>query len=519
MKTTLRHSSLFLLLFLVLSSMSQAQELVQLKMPKSGKVVLKYMFRNGSVADPEDKAGLTNLTADLMIEGGTSSLTSTQVQKMIYPWAARMSSFTDKEVTTFTFEVPSDYIQSYYKIIHDLLLSPGFGKSDFKRLLSNQQNYVAEVIRQSSDEEYAKKYLENVLFEGTPYQHLTVGSSASLEQITYDDVIKQYKTAFTRNNLFIGIAGDYPEEFAHQVIADMQALPEGPAKIPALVQPKIQDGTHVSIISKDGAIGSAISAGFPMNLTRSNDEFAALMVANSWLGEHRKSYSHLYQKIREARSMNYGDYSYIEWYENGGGNMLPVPGTPRSMNYFSIWLRPVQTAKSLKSQYPEMGDLKEGHARFALHMALNEMNNLVTNGMSESDFQETRNFLLSYTKLYVESMSKNLGFLLDSRFYGRKDWLRELNDLLLGLTVVDVNNAMKQNWQSKNLNIVIVTDKSEVDGLKAGLEQNAPAPMNYSAVLKPSLPNEIFEEDKIVEKFSMPVVDVKVIDSESTFLK
>ena len=39
-------------------------------------------------------------------------------------------------------------------------------------------------------------------------------------------------------------------------------------------------------------------------------DVAALMVANSWLGEHRKSYSRLYQKIREARSMNYGDYSY-----------------------------------------------------------------------------------------------------------------------------------------------------------------------------------------------------------------
>ena len=37
-----------------------------------------------------------------------------------------------------------------------------------------------------------------------------------------------------------------------------------------------------------------------MNLTRSNNDFAALMVANSWLGEHRKSYSRLYQKIREG---------------------------------------------------------------------------------------------------------------------------------------------------------------------------------------------------------------------------
>ena len=85
--------------------------------------------------------------------------------------------------------------------------------------------------------------------------------------------------------------------------------------------------------------------------------------------------------------MNYGDYTYIEWYEGGGGNMLPPAGTPRSMNYFSIWLRPVQTAKGLKGQYEELKDLRVGHAPFAMRMALHEMNELIENGMSEEDFQ------------------------------------------------------------------------------------------------------------------------------------
>jgi len=36
--------------------------------------------------------------------------------------------------------------------------------------------------------------------------------------------------------------------------------------------------------------------GFPMNVTKANDEYAALMVANSYLGEHRKSYGKLFSK-------------------------------------------------------------------------------------------------------------------------------------------------------------------------------------------------------------------------------
>ena len=40
-------------------------------------------------------------------------------------------------------------------------------------------------------------------------------------------------------------------------------------------------------------------------------------IANSWLGEHRNSSSHLYQVIRETRGLNYGDYSYIECFPGG----------------------------------------------------------------------------------------------------------------------------------------------------------------------------------------------------------
>jgi zinc protease len=87
------------------------------------------------------------------------------------------------------------------------------------------------------------------------------------------------------------------------------------------------------------------------------------------------------------------------WYENGGGNMLPRPGFPRSSNYFSIWLRPVQTAKGLKGQYPELKDIEIGHAHFAIRMALREMSQMITTGMNKEDFELTRTFLRSYMGL------------------------------------------------------------------------------------------------------------------------
>ena len=392
-------------------------------------------------------------------------------------------------------------------------------KNDFDRLLSNQKNYVEEVIRQSSDEEYGKKYLEEVLFNGTPYSHLTDGTVASLTSITLDDVKKHYSNMFTKNNVLIGIAGDYPDALVSQLKNDLNMLPDVKPALPKLTSPQQPNGINVDIISKQGALGSAISAGFPMNLTRSNNDFAALMVANSWLGEHRKSYSRLYQKIREARSMNYGDYSYIEWYENGGSNMLPVAGTPRSLNYFSLWIRPVQTAKGLKGQYQELSGINVGHAHFALRLALREMDELIKKGLSKEDFESTRDFLKSYTKLYIETPSKKLGYLMDSRFYGRIDWITELDGLLAKLTVENVNAAMHKYWQIQNMEIVIVTDESEVNGLAESLRTNKPSPMTYSNTLKSSLPENILKEDDIVSTYPLKIKEVRIVNSNDTFKK
>jgi zinc protease len=273
----------------------------------------------------------------------------------------------------------------------------------------------------------------------------------------------------------------------------------------------------VSIVEKEGAMGSAISAGFPMSLTRSSDQFAALMIANSWLGEHRKSYSRLYQKIREARSMNYGDYTYIEWYENGGSNMLPPPGTPRSMNYFSIWLRPVQTVTSLKSQYPELKDIEIGHSLFALRMAIREIDQLIKTGMSEKDFEETRSFLKSYTRLYAQTPARRLAYMMDSRFYGRQDWLNELGKLLEKATREDVNAAIREFWQTKNMHIAIITEPKESRAIQNALAEQRSTPVSYSNTLSATLPASILEEDKLVEKYPLPPATVEVVTSDVPF--
>lgn len=506
-----------LIISLILTGIIMAQEVVELKQPNSTKVVVKLMFKNGSISDPIGKEGLTNLTAELITQGGTGELSFSDIQNKIYPMAAGYYSSVDKEVTIFTFQFHKDWMKEFYPILIGLITNPSFSEADFERVKVNQQAYVDQVIRASSDEEYSKKALEDFLFRGTNYQSMVEGKSNSVKSLTLEDVKVHFKNYFTKNNLMIGIAGSYTDEFLNKLKSDLATLPDVNPVIPSAPIVKISDGIDVEIIAKDGAFGSAIYAGYPLPITRADAEFAALMVANSYLGEHRKSYGKLYQMIREERSMNYGDYSYIEWYNNGGGNMVPPSGVPRQSNYFSLWIRPVQIAKQLKAQYEELKDINIGHVHFALRMALREMDKMIKNGISADDFEQTRAFLQSYIKLYVTSSDQQLGYLMDSKMYGRENYINELGELLSKLTLDDVNNAIKKYMQIDKMKITIVTDVSEAEALANSLKNNLPSPMSYSNLVKAGLPPEILKEDSETENFKLNVKKVNVIDSKETF--
>ena len=131
---------ILLLLAFTFSLSATATDFVELRLSGSNKVVFKFMFRNGSMADPVGQEGLTFLTASLVGDGGTSTLTSTQVKDLLFPMAADISYNIDKEVAILTFEVHVDHLEEFYPIMIDLLTRPRMDEGDFSRLKSNQEN-------------------------------------------------------------------------------------------------------------------------------------------------------------------------------------------------------------------------------------------------------------------------------------------------------------------------------------------------------------------------------------------
>jgi len=225
-----------------------------------------------------------------------------------------------------------------------------------------------------------------------------------------------------------------------------------------------------------------------------------LAVANSWLGEHRSPSSHLYHVLREIRGLNYGDYSYIEHYPNGGALQLPPTNVCRRRQIFEIWIRPVPNAA----------------VQFALRGAMREFEYLINNGLTQSDFDLTRNFLHNYILHYAPTTMDRLAYSLDDKFYNVPGSHLELyRQMLEKLTLPEVNAAVKNHWQYNNMQIVIVT--KDAQSLKEALVTNAPSPYTYPT----PKPESVLEEDKEISTFKLDIKpdNVTIVPVGDLFVK
>jgi zinc protease len=460
-------------------------------------VCFRIWFKVGSQNDPEGKEGLAGITAAMLTDGSTLKNSYEQILDRLYPLAAAYDATVSAEMTVIYGRVHRDNLDEYYPLFLDALTAPAFSQQDLDRIKSQTLNYLENTLRYSSDEELGKAVLYNAIFSGTPYGHITSGLVSSVKSITLDDIRSFYKIYYTKDNLVIGLGGGYDASLPGRLKSDLGKLPAGtphPVEPPA---PAPIKGFRAMIVEKD-APATAISMGVPIDILRGSKDWYALAVANSWLGEHRNSSSHLYHVIREERGLNYGDYSYIENFPEGGRRSVPPQNVCRRKQIFEIWIRPVP---------PEAG-------HFAVRAALREFSNLVEHGLTQQEFSLTRNFLRNYVLNYAPATMARLGYAIDDRFYGMSaSHLAQFRARMKTLTLADVNRAIRKHLHYGDMAIAIVA--KDAGKLRDELVNDMPSPITY----RTKKPGSVQSEDMKISVFPVKIAaeDITVVPVAEVF--
>src|SRR2546427_9035961 len=167
-------------------------------------VTFRILFMTGSAFDPPGKEGLAALTASILAQGGTRSMSYDQIVQALYPMASSVNAQVDKEMTVLTGTTHIENLDRYYVLLKEMLLEPGFRPEDFKRLRDDAINFLKVSLRESNDEELGKEELYNIIYAGHPYGHHNVGRVSSLEKLTVDDVRNFYRGHYNAANLVLG---------------------------------------------------------------------------------------------------------------------------------------------------------------------------------------------------------------------------------------------------------------------------------------------------------------------------
>ena len=436
---------------------------------------VKLLFNTGSAHDPAGKEGLAALAAEMIASAGSRDMRIDEITRALFPIAGSFTVQVDKEMTTFTGVIHRDNWPASPTIVLPQLLDPGFREEDFKRLKDAQANALVQDLRNNNEEELGKERLQTNIFAGTPYGHTALGTVAAIDAITLDEVRAFIERSYTQAALTVGLAGDLPDAFVDRLRAELSALPDGEAPSAPVVTAHRPSGIEVEIIEKDTR-ATAISFGHPIEVTRSHPDFPALWLARAWLGDHRAFHTRLFLRIREVRGLNYGDYAYIEAFPRGMFQFFPDPNVARRAQIFEVWIRPVP---------PE-------YAVFALKIGLHEVAGLIERGLSEAEFEQTRDYLMKNVFVMTKTQDQQLGYALDSRWYGIGDFTSYMREQMRSLTAAQVNDAVRRHLSASDLSVVMITQ--DAAALREQLLADEFTPMTYDSAKPP----ELLAEDQII---------------------
>ena len=470
-------------------------ELVELPSPESPLVPIRLMFKAGSIHDPEGKEGLAALTGMMIGEAGTEQRSYSELIDALYPMASSINVDTDREVTVISGVAHREKLDEYTALLTEAVLQPAFDESDFERNKEQLLSYLTTTLRATNDELLGLEAMQQVIFEGHPYEHSPAGTVEALESITLEDVKAFYNEHYTQANLMLGVAGGYPEDFVAGLTETLSALPEGEETgLMQLPTPAPVTGRQFTLVDKEtDSVG--IHLGYHLPINRADPDYYPLMVANSYLGEHRTFHGRLMQQLRGKRGLNYGDYSYIEYWHLPPFTSNPSPNYPRRDQYFSVWVRPVVPST----------------AHFALRNAMYEVDRLIEQGLTQEEFELTRDFVTNYSKLWARTLENRLAFLMDSEFYGMPYYIDEIDSRLASMTVEEVNEAVKKHIQSDDFHAVMVTKNA--GDLQAALEAGEPSPMEYNTEPEP----EVVEDDKTIQVLEVDPAGFETVPIDEMF--
>ena len=387
------------------------------------------MLRAGSVFDPADKAGLANLTFEVLRTGGTAKKNGDEIDAFLESRSAYIEAGSDNESGNVSFNCLTQNFAEVLPLYAEFVMTPGFRED--KLTLAREQAKSGISRRNDEPQSIAFREFSRILYgKDHPYARLT--EYATVDVITRDDLVQFHKKYFFPENGILAVWGDID---AAKVKADILKLfgtwartkqkpPVFPA-IPAAITP------GVYFAQKDDVNQSYIVLGH-WGIRMDNPDYCALEIMNRIFGTGGLS-SRLFAKIRTEKGLTYGISGGVEAEFSHTGNT----------SIYTFTKSPT-TAEAVTSTIAEVKTLME-------------------KGVTQAELDREKSSYLNTFVFKFDSVDKIIRRLQTTTFYGYpKDFILKTKAGIEKVTVADVNRVAAKYWHPDQFVVFVVGNDKDI---------------------------------------------------------
>src|SRR5579875_937261 len=391
-------------------------------------IVVDVLIKAGSVFEPDQKAGLANLTAKLLTQG-TTKRTATQVAQEIDFMGASLSTNVDYDYIEAEIVVLRKYSDKGLEILGDILMNPTFAPEEIEKKIREVEG---ELRKDEEDPGWvAERGFLKALFGNHPYGRIVEGSEESVKKISRADIVDFHSNYYVPNRTIIAVAGDITLEEAKDLVQKNFGNWR-PKQVQENRVPLPQGLKETVSIKLDRKITQANIILGHLGIRRDNPDYYAIQVMNYILGGGGFS-SRLVNDIRDKRGLVYNvNSAYVSRKYSG---------------YFQV---------ELQTKNPSATD--------AIRLVVENMKRIRQNMVSERELEDAKAHLIEGLPLKIETdkeVARNMVFL---DFYGLGlDYLDKYPGYIKAVSERDILRVAQEYLHPERFVLVIVADLKEVN--------------------------------------------------------
>jgi len=371
-------------------------------MPDVRSVSLGVWLTKGSRHEHQDYAGIAHFVEHMLFKG-TTTRSAEDIAQEIDSIGGQLDAFTAKECASYYIKVLDEHLSRAVEVLSDLLLRPAFNDEDIGR----EKKVVLEEIKMVEDipDDLVHEIFSANFWPEHPLGRSILGTPESVGRITRPLLQDFFSGAYVGDNLIIAAAGHIEHQAVRDLIGDaFGGLPVNGTAV--MVTPPTP---HPRLLVRDKELEQSHLCLGTQAYEQDHKQRYASYVLNTVLGGSMSS--RLFQNVREKRGLAYSVSSSLIAYCDTGTLQIYAGCDTAAVSQ-------------------------------VVGLVVDEMRQLKTTPMPESELQRAKDHLKGNLVLGLESTTSRMSQLARSEIYfGRQIDLAENLAGLDQVTAADVQEV------------------------------------------------------------------------------